>query len=734
MELFSISCTTCKTRLKVRDEGAIGKLLDCPKCGAFVLIEAPPGWKAGQASGNGARASDSAVAIPISGGLAAHPSPPPPPAETTFDDAASLLSDAPTVREATFAATAPSAPVTALPPEPKSNATEIAAGLATAAAVPSPDIAGATQVSEEVEAPPYEASLESAEVAAELAPPAGGGLPQWLLMGVAAVGGVALALGLFVVAVWLFSGGERTPVVAVGQGDTNPPDAVMPRERPEPAVDPKAAKSAKPIEGAKAEQPDPHLEKPMSAADPIAVKPGTTPKEPADPGDTVKAEGPGKKSDPPKDGAPADPKLSEPVDPKTVSGAIDKFSRFLDDPASSTTDVPVEVPGDKPAVAETDVPVPAEESVPPRPEPRKVDVAARLGDKLAQVEFQAVPLADFAQFITDFSTIPVTLDPEALQFARATPDKPVSIKLRDASIGAVFTDALAPLGLAYEITSAGLMVGRPAPADGKLRASPYTVTDLGGDDAERLAALAELAAALVAPESWESASGPGTLVPSVEKQALLVQQSEAVHFQIVLFCEKLRVARGLSPRSKFDKSLFQLEPRVARAASKLNTPITLNFSQPAPLVRILDRLGKTAGLRILVDWQAAATVGWSPEAEGTVVADKLPLGDTLSALLRPMDLTYRVVDENLLQVTTPRALEARLELEFYPVSDLLSDKQSGQQLLERVKASLGDELFPEAGPGGAIRFDAPAKCLLVSLPQLKQAELVKLLAEWRAEK
>jgi hypothetical protein len=102
--------------------------------------------------------------------------------------------------------------------------------------------------------------------------------------------------------------------------------------------------------------------------------------------------------------------------------------------------------------------------------------------------------------------------------------------------------------------------------------------------------------------------------------------------------------------------------------------------------------------------------------------------------LRPMDLTYRVVDDGLIQVTTPRALEARLELEFYPAADLLADGQSGERLAEKIKGNLGEELFPETGPGGAIRFDPTGKCLLVLLSQPKHAELSKLLAEWRAAK
>src|SRR5438874_8024749 len=44
MDLFSIICTTCKTRLKVRDPAAIGQILACPKCGGMVMVKPPPAY------------------------------------------------------------------------------------------------------------------------------------------------------------------------------------------------------------------------------------------------------------------------------------------------------------------------------------------------------------------------------------------------------------------------------------------------------------------------------------------------------------------------------------------------------------------------------------------------------------------------------------------------------------------------------------------------------------------
>jgi hypothetical protein len=44
-ELFSVECTTCKARLKVRSMAAIGQILSCPKCQSMVMVAPPADWQ-----------------------------------------------------------------------------------------------------------------------------------------------------------------------------------------------------------------------------------------------------------------------------------------------------------------------------------------------------------------------------------------------------------------------------------------------------------------------------------------------------------------------------------------------------------------------------------------------------------------------------------------------------------------------------------------------------------------
>jgi hypothetical protein len=261
------------------------------------------------------------------------------------------------------------------------------------------------------------------------------------------------------------------------------------------------------------------------------------------------------------------------------------------------------------------------------------------------------------------------------------------------------------------------------------------VKDLAGGDEAQAAELAELIQSLIDPRSWgdDDAAPAITVAGAGPAVALSIRQTSAAHAQIIVLTEKLRAARGLAlSKPPLDSALFALTSRSEQAKSKLAAPITLNFSQPTPVVRILKRLEESAGVRILVDWRDVAAAGWNPDGEATLVASKQPLAAALTALTGPMDLAWRVVDANTIQILRPETLDARCELEIYNVADLLKNDPAGESLGALVRSALGEDAFQGGGGLGELRCDPAGACLIASLPQSKQQQLEALLAERRS--
>lgn len=460
-------------------------------------------------------------------------------------------------------------------------------------------------------------------------------------------------------------------------------------------------------------EPDPQPEEPKSNSSDDAPPHDPMEKEPSpldEPGETP-AENEAHQPRDPLNIVNDKPRNEEPAD-------ISKLENQFKGLESDTGPMPVE--GKTSEEPSTETPeIPAATPSRSRPEPRKVELAARLADRVIEVEFTGQKLSDVVQFLSDFSTIPITLDPDALAWSKITPATPVNAKLSNATIEEVLAEVLKPFRLEAQKLEDQIVVTRSA----AVRTIKCPIDDLTGGDAAKTQQLIVTITALAAPDSWKSAGGVGTLTP--QGNELVVENTELAFGEVLHVCERLRQARGGRTKSVFSADLFSLERRTARAAAKLDQPLTLNFGQPTLLVKILDRLAEETGTQIVVDWQAAGEAGWPPDCDATVTLDKTPLREALEKLLRPMDLTYRVVDAKTLQVTTAAALEHRPEIEAYQADDLAATPAEAKALLERIAAALGES--------AVLRWDAPSQMLLARLSQPQQEQLAVLLKEWRDE-
>jgi DNA-directed RNA polymerase subunit RPC12/RpoP len=490
---FSITCTTCKSRLKVRDESAIGQILACPKCGGLVMVKRP-------AEGE-APASDSAETRPDLSTLKPRPAPLPlRPGDTlpagAFDEIDSILSDAPprprdplpggskkarvsindaagqsaitlssqaakkqspnrpaeTARSGDVkdaAATAPSASSSSiLSSGPVAGGSSLIAGSGKSGSKVKAGLSGvkgpaaaAAAVTQAVGIDPHpQAAANPLPAAVPSATPADGPAPYpfsseqdpvpptpapkhvwWhlpLLVGSIAAG-ILLAVGVVLIAVTVLR--DDSSLLASNPVKSQPVSA-------EPLTDPSSPsgdQSAGSDEDIQAPAADSSTE-PASTTDeqPANDSPATQEAPPANA--TVADAGPGgdktAKSPPPAPPGDNDPlgivpaprDGNRPAADTALADPLGKFGNLIESPAADP--IPLEQTGASPAI---DIPADtadASASRPPlpRPEPRDVDVTARLADQFPAIDVSGVPLVDFLQFAQDFSTVPITLEPDAL--------------------------------------------------------------------------------------------------------------------------------------------------------------------------------------------------------------------------------------------------------------------------------------------------------------------------------
>jgi hypothetical protein len=363
----------------------------------------------------------------------------------------------------------------------------------------------------------------------------------------------------------------------------------------------------------------------------------------------------------------------------------------------------------------------------PRPKaPLDPKLQVRLGEPIQKISLVNMPLADAVRLAASVGALTVSFDPDAMRELGVSLRDPVTIETNETTVAALLDKIAAARNMAIDIQHNQVVLTSKPEYGEELRPIRYTVSDLTRGDQPAAADLARLLQRFVVPESWQAAGGQGTI--EVAADALRITQTGHVHHQIIVFCEKLRVARGLPTRSRLDPKTFSLETRTSQAKAVLGHVTSINKGTATPLAEILEDLKHPAGTEILFDRPAMAAAGVSDNAPTKLRSEGLPQGIVLHQLLDPLKLAWRAVDANTLQITTKDAVAARLEVEFYPVGKRLAG-QPPEALIHQIRTGVHDAAWGDAGATGAIDFDPLSQCLIVLQTQPAQAAVEALLAQ-----
>jgi hypothetical protein len=358
-----------------------------------------------------------------------------------------------------------------------------------------------------------------------------------------------------------------------------------------------------------------------------------------------------------------------------------------------------------------------------------VAVQPKLEMAILSVEFDSITLVDFADFVHQLTGVPVTLDIDAIMAKGLTCETELAVDLRGVTVRQILAAALTPHSLVFAVERSQLVISTTAA--GKLEEVTLGIADLAPDD-DRASQLADYVVTLIAPGSWQQMGGPGHLDNT--GQSLVIRHSARVIVQVARFLDRLRAAEGLFAQSDLPSSLIDLEPLYRQVAEQLEQPILANFPTPTPVSRILAFLQTQADLRILVDWRALATVGWTPSTQTTLLAENQPLSAMLDQWLGRNELAYRIIDTKTLQISTARRLDQIPELELYPLAEPL-ESSAVEPLIATLKQQVGESHFEAANRVSSMQYDSASRCLLVSLPQPIQRQIhAQLLSQVRPTK
>ncbi|MCO6458810.1 MAG: hypothetical protein J5I93_26180 [Pirellulaceae bacterium] len=358
-------------------------------------------------------------------------------------------------------------------------------------------------------------------------------------------------------------------------------------------------------------------------------------------------------------------------------------------------------------------------------------------DQRGNWDFTELPLAEVAEFLSDFLKIEVLLDQRALEDGGWSVDEPVTARLSQVKARSLLRHVLHELDLTWTIRDEALVITTVEAAQARLVRRVYPLGELIGrhDDAgERAEKLMELIRYTVAPDSWDDVGGPAAIEEVYG--LLVVAQTEQVHNELRRWLDGFR--RVIRQHADGSSDIARREVILgaeddAQVLAALDVKVELDAIE-TPLADVVEFLADVAKVNIVMDRRALNDAGLDTGLPVTARSAGLPLSVTLDRVLRPLDLTWQVRDEVLL-ITTREAAEAALETRLFPLHDLPAEEGRGEpyeRLLSAIRSTVEvDSWDTVGGPGWMDVLRAPP-VLVVSHHGAVQREVGELLDQMRA--
>ncbi len=359
----------------------------------------------------------------------------------------------------------------------------------------------------------------------------------------------------------------------------------------------------------------------------------------------------------------------------------------------------------------------------------------QLALELPAVEIDRMPLYAFLDLVSQLGNVPISLSPEHLQMAAVSAHAPVSVDRKQATIGEILHDALQPLHLDYRAEGPHVVILRPDAE--KRREIEYPIDDLISSDAvipkatipkaatsktatskEGAEQLADWIKHLIAPSRWQSAGGDGLLRVDAGT-TLRIEQTQRVQYEVLCFLERLRIARKLAPRSRYPAERLSILSAGGAFAGKLNKPVTFTFSRYTPLQEIFVYWGQQLDVAILVDWPALMAGQSGPQTRIACSVTDQPWHAALDAVLSPIGLAWRRIDDETLQITTSQVASSEPQLEFYALESF--GIKGGVDLIAELQGQIDQQRAAAISPSDAIlMIDLKSNILLARQPAVIQ--------------
>jgi len=345
---------------------------------------------------------------------------------------------------------------------------------------------------------------------------------------------------------------------------------------------------------------------------------------------------------------------------------------------------------------------PCGQSSPPAADAGKASTAG-LQLQLHIESWPEVPLGLALARLTEWSSLPISVDPESLLWENAPDLKTVAIQPGKKTIQQILEEIAARRGWTVLPCGSLIVLCRPERLS---KVVTYKIPRLPEYVSDKL--LQTIITTL------DSAPGsPGDAVKYLSNNNEKILQGPFIRVLTIRnWLEEHHPPRWL--------------PEAAEETSALREVISLNYYEPTPFIEIVATLNRLSQLQIFVDWPTLLSDEVYPTVPVTCSANEEPYLSVVQKLAETIDATVYILGEKTLLITKSGRFD-RPDLRTYSLKEVLQQGLTAGALRERIVNECEPQNWYERGGIGRIFFTEDGQTAIVYQDARTQKEIQRFL-------
>ncbi|MCL2349195.1 MAG: hypothetical protein FWC50_13170 [Planctomycetaceae bacterium] len=363
---------------------------------------------------------------------------------------------------------------------------------------------------------------------------------------------------------------------------------------------------------------------------------------------------------------------------------------------------------------------------------KKIDIDARLSLPVMTFQVEKKAIINVLRTLSDLTGVPMQLDVDELRARRISVEAPVTLQLKETNVAGIIAALLEKTHLTTRRYDGGMIFGYTE--------EQMSATSTVRYDLSRLAKLeknpisAQQAADWMTQLLFDQKSNPKTQNGgiAVDGNEIVVVGNAWLQDQAERLYLSFHYLREIEPETKLTPE--QIAPEVF-GWDRVHEPLTLNLIEPKPLKDAARLVENGAKIRVLIDHAALWNEGLSQASMVSVHVNQGTVDRVLQEMLQPLGLTYRIVEANAVEITTPRVAAEKMTIEIQKYAPLEPGK-TPELCVDTIKQVFGRERWNNkpngTDSGGTVVTDAASGYLLVRQSQPLQREIRQWLGQLHA--